>query len=339
MKLAYQNGANWNSERLLAATAGQWTTPPGKAWRATGLCIWAPSLQAGQMVTLRPPQGSGGLSSVALAHLPFTPQALITENPDAVSSGQIPVLQVHNVNHAILGMGRFARQQMLGKIIGVTGSAGKTSTVAMLTKALQPWGDVGHTRHNANLPHGIAWNLASIPWDAPHTVLEMAIGSMSANTQLVKPDIAVVTNIGAAHLEYHHTTDMVARKKSRIFEGMGQQGVAVLNRDMEHWDIVYAHARARGLRVIHYGTHPQCDVQLTHYSALEHEVQIRIGQAEYRYRLGASGRHMALNSIACVAVALALELPIEPMLAQFGLFQPLAGWGELLDVELLRKGK
>lgn len=242
------------------------------------------------------------------------------------------MLQVQNVNHAILAMGRFARQQMLGKVIGVTGSAGKTSTVAMLTKALKPWGEVGHSRHNANLPHGIAWNLASIPWDATHTVLEMAIGRMAANSQLVKPDIALVTNIGPAHLEYHQDTAAIARSKSRIFEGMGEHGVAVLNRDMEHWDIVCAHARTRGLRVIHYGSHPQSDVRLIRYSAPDHEVSIRVGDADYHYRLGASGRHMAFNSMACVAVALALELPLDPMLTQFSLFRSLSGRGELLDV-------
>lgn len=96
----------------------------------------------------------------------------------------------------------------------------------------------------------------------------------------------------------------------------------MLNRDLEHWDIVHAYAKARGLRVIHYGTQPECDVYLESRSALTKEVQIQVGASRYRYPLGISGRHMALNSMACIAVALALELPLEPMLAQFSLFRP-----------------
>jgi UDP-N-acetylmuramoyl-tripeptide--D-alanyl-D-alanine ligase len=326
-QLAYQSGPNWTPERLLQATGGRWVRPPAPSWRATGLCIWAPSLQPGQMVTLRPAGGRRGINPVALAHLPFTPQALLTQDDDSVGFAHIPLLRVQDINQAILAMGQFARQQMLGKVIGVTGSAGKTSTVAMLTRALQPWGEVGRTAHNANLPHGIAWNLASIAWDAPHTVLEMAIGNMSRNSLLVKPDIAVVTNIGPAHLEYHRTTEAVAIKKGRIFEGMNEQGVAVLNRDMEYWEVLEAHARARGLQVLHYGRHPDAEVRLERYSAATSEVQVVVADQRYNYRLGAPGEHMAANSLACIAVALALGLPLEPMLAQFSLFQPLAGRG------------
>ena len=335
-QLTYRGGPNWTAERLLAATGGHWLRPPTSTWRATGLCIWAPSQQAGQMVILRAAGARRGVSAAALARLPFTPQALLTQDEEHPGFEHIPLLRVLDIKRAVLAMGQFARQQMLGKVIGVTGSAGKTSTVAMLTRALQPWGDVGCTRHNANLPQGIAWNLASIPWDTPHTVLEMAIGSMSRNTRLVQPDVAVVTNIGPSHLEYHQTTETVAIKKSRIFEGMDGQGVAVLNRDMELWEVVEAHARARGLRVVHYGSHPECAVRLVQYTAATNEVQVMIMGQRYSYRLGAGGEHMAFNSLACLAVAVALGLELEPMLAQFSLFQPLAGRGAVFETKTAR---
>ena len=331
-QLAYQGGPNWTAERLLSATGGSWRqAAPSPAWRATGLCTLAQSLQAGQMVAVRAPGSSRGVAPAALKHLPFTPQALITDRPDGVPGTLLPVLQVPDLNQAILAMGDFARQQMQGKIIGVTGSAGKTSTVAMLTRALQPWGEVGQTRHNANLPHGIAWNLASIPWDCPHIVLELAIGRMAQNSQLTRPDLALVTNIGPAHLEYHKTTALIAQKKSRIFEGMQAGGVAILNRDMQHWEIVHAHAWAQGLRVVSYGAHADSQVRLLHYCVHSRRVELAIGSQTYSYVLGAAGKHMAVNSLACVAVALALELPLAPMLAQFELFQPVAGRGEMFD--------
>lgn len=341
--IEYQGGPNWNAARLLAATGGRWRVAPrGPRWAATGLCIWAPTMQAGQIVALRPQGRPGGVPLPAIAQLPFVPQALLSSDAQGEESGDesgrippgIPVLQVADVNQAILAMGRYAREQMRGRIIGVTGSAGKTTLTAMLTQALRPWGEVGQTAHNANLPHGIAWNLASIAWSAPHVVMEMAIGRMQQNALLVRPHVAVFTNIAAAHLEYHGTTAEVARRKSRIFEGMDEGGVAVLNRDMDEWAIVNAAAQARGLRVINYGEHAEADVRLLDYDAGARQVRARVPAGEIRYTLGAPGLHMALNSLACLAVAVASGLPLSPVCAQFELFRPLAGRGEVVDLDL-----
>lgn len=326
---------NWTAQRLLEATGGQWRVPPrSRHWASTGLCIWAPAMQPGNIVALRPEGGTGGVSPQALAQLPFVPQALMAAAGQADVPFWGPVLDVPNVNEAILAMGRFARGQMSGRVVGITGSAGKTTLVAMLTRVLRPWGDVGQTAHNANLPHGIAWNLASIPWTVPHVVMEMAIGRMQHNTALVRPDVAVFTNIAAAHLEYHRTTAEVARRKSRIFDGMREGAVAVLNRDMDEWAIVHDAARSRGLRVIHYGCHEDADVRLLDYNASARHVHARLAGGDIAYRLGAPGLHMALNSLACLAAVEALGLAVAPACAQFELFRPLAGRGEVLDLDL-----
>jgi len=331
----YTEGPNWTADRVLAATGGRWLqSEPGATWRATGLSTWAPSLQGGQMVAVRSEQGATGVPVKALAKLPFVPQALITDRPEGLPGCQLPVLQVDDLGEAVLAMGRYARRQLRGRLIGVTGSAGKTSTVAMLSHALRPWGEIGQTRHNANLPHGIAWNLASIPWDAAYTVLELAIGRMAQNSQLARPDVALVTNIAPAHLEFHGTTEQVARRKSRIFEGMQPGAVAVLNRDMQHWEVVHAHALSQGLRVVHFGSHADSQVRLIDYCADDRQVAIEVAGQQHSYLLGAAGRHMAYNSLACIAVALALELPLGPMLAQFELFQPVAGRGAVADLSL-----
>lgn len=327
---------NWSADEVLEATGGYWERPPQSArWQATGLCIWLPSLRAGQMIALRPTTGKGGVPPAVLAQAPLLPQAVIAaEDTLDLVPAPIPVLRVADVNRAILDLGRYARSRIGGRIIGITGSAGKTTTVAMLARALRPWGEVGQTAHNANLPHGIAWNLASIPWDVPHIVLEMAIGRMQQNAELVRPHVGIVTNIAAAHLEHHGTTAEVARRKSRIFSAMDEDGVAVINRDMAEWDIVHEAARRRGLRVIHYGTGADCEVRLVHHDSRSGEVLASIDGHIHRYRLGAPGTHMALNSLACVATALALELAVAPVLLQFESFRPVDGRGTIHDLVL-----
>jgi len=338
-KFNFKNGTNWTVDSLLTATKGIWLkAPQSNSWRATGLCIWAPSMRPGQIVILRPHNSKSYLSIAALNQLPFFPQAVITsEAINPIADKNIPVLHVADVGQAIIDMGEFARVQMQGKIIGVTGSAGKTTTVAMLAHILRPWGEVGQTAHNANLPQGIAWNLASIPWGAPHTVIEMAIGQMHKNSELVQPDIAIITNIEAAHLEYHKSLPEIAKKKSRIFLGMSESGCAILNREMNEWAIVYEAARARNLRIINYGRQTDCDVCLLNYDPDKRMIYAKVYGEEIHYNIGAPGVHMAMNSLACIASVLALNLPLKPAIAQFELFFPVPGRGVIYNLHIADK--
>ncbi|MBF0401093.1 MAG: UDP-N-acetylmuramoyl-tripeptide--D-alanyl-D-alanine ligase [Magnetococcales bacterium] len=331
----FREGPNWTAARLLKATGGRWLRPPlSRRWMASGLCIWAPSMQPGQMVVLRPENSTHYLTLPTIEQLPFMPQAVITSQDELPMLPTIPVLRVAHVGNAILKMGRFARQQMRGKVIGVTGSAGKTTLVALLEQLLRSWGGVGQTAHNANLPAGIAWNLASIPWGVPHSVIEMAIGSMAQNAAMVQPHVAVVTNIAPAHLEFHGTMAEVARKKSFIFNGMPDDGSAILNRDMAEWETVYGAAQARGLRIIRYGQHPESEVRLLDYEAGSGQVRAELFGRLVHYRMGAAGLHMAMNSLACLATLSALGLALEPAMAQFALFRPVAGRGESREIQI-----
>src|SRR5690606_2342706 len=197
---------------------------------------------------------------------------------------------VEDVEKAILDLGQYARGKMAAKVVGVTGSAGKTSTVAMLAHAMEGYGAVGTTRHNANLPHGIAWTLASIPWDVPHVALELAIGRMAQNSRLTRPDVAIFTNILPAHLEYHRDLATIARRKSAIFEGMRPGGVAVLNREMAEWARVHMAARSRGLRAINYGRTPECEVRLIGYDPAARLAAGRMGRRHVPFAAAPAGR-------------------------------------------------
>lgn len=224
-----------------------------------------------------------------------------------------------------MDMARYARARFTGRVLGVTGSAGKTTMVAMMAHALPPFGLAGQTSHNANLPLGVAWNLASMRWTDPHIVLELSVGRMAQIAQLARPDLAIFTNILPAHLVHHSTVRQVARLKSRIFLGMAPGSIAVLNREMDEWETVHAAALARDLRVIHYGRSEECECRLMGYHPATGEVDALIAGEPVRYKLAASGEHMALNSLAAIAAVRALGYPIEPVLEQISAFAPIAG--------------
>ncbi|WP_338149516.1 Mur ligase family protein [Agrobacterium pusense] len=327
------DGKEWNATHIEAATGGTWLRQPPDGWTARGLCTYAPAMQPGDMVVLRGKGDPTGVpADTVLDHQKTA--GFVTTDPALVSALDKPVLQVADAVRAVLAMGDYARSRMTGNVLAVTGSAGKTTVVSMLAHALSPWGDVAKSRHNANLPAGVAWNLASIPWETPHVVLELAVGKMAVSARMARPKVTVFTNVLPAHLGEKSTVADIARTKSAIFLGMAPGDKAVLNRDMLEWDTVHEAAQRRKLDVISYGTSKECTCQLLHYDPGSQQAHARIGEREISFRVGAAGSHMALNGVAVLAAVTALGHPLEPAIAQLENFTALPGRGEEIHLAL-----
>jgi len=322
-----RNETGWNARNLPLATGGVWRVRPPERWRSTGVFIHPEGFLPGRVAAVRLQGVEKGVAPGALVKGAIRPAAILASDPAQVPL-DVPKLWVESPERAVMDMARYARARFTGKVVAVTGSAGKTTTVAMTAHALRPFGLVGQTAHNANLPLGVAWNLASMRWSDPHIVLELSIGRMAQSAELARPDVAIFTNVLAAHLVHHKSTAQIARLKSRIFLGMGPDSVAVLNREMLEWDIVHAAATARHLRVIPYGTSPDCDVQLVGYDQASGAVKARIFGERVAYRLGAPGKHMALNSVGVLAAVAALGRDLGLAAAQLESFELLSGRGK-----------
>lgn len=326
--------AGWTAANVAAAAHGTWVVEPPEGWRATGLSTFAPAMQPGNLVVVRTGEDKVGMLQKVIKRMSPPPAGIMATNPSEIDLPGLPLLGVANAGDAVLAMGRYARSRMTGKVIAVTGSAGKSSTVAMMAHALSPWGPTHKSAHNANLPHGVAWNLASIPWDTPHAVIELAIGRMAVSARMARPDVAIFTNILPAHLGQRSTTTDIARTKSAIFLGMEEGSCAVLNRDMAEWDTVLAAAMARKLQILTYGEAADCDFRLVTFDATTREVHANVRGNDLRYRIGPSGKHMALNSLAVLAAASALGHDLEPALQTLEEFSALPGRGEEFSLDI-----
>jgi len=321
------------ADLLALTTKGRWLVTPTVDWSATGLCIWPPSFESGQIVVARgKDMAVGYLSEKSIESLVKKgASAIITDDVLAYKNSSIPVLYVRDIRQATIAIGRYARQVFDGQVIGVTGSAGKTTTVHMLAHVLNGFGGASYTQSSANLPVGIAWNLASMPHSINHWVLEMAIGSMSANTNLVCPDIALITNIAPAHLEYHNNVETIALKKSRIFEGMTPGSLAIVCRDIEQYDLIERLATTWGIHVVSYGEHDDATIKLLSYHQKSAQAQIVIDGQPYRLNLQARGQHMVLNAMAILAVVNHNNLSINAAITQLESFKAVTGRGQVLE--------
>lgn len=318
-----------NEESLALATEGKWISAPPDGWLANGLCCWPKSFQPGQMVVARSKEiGKGFLPVAAVKSLVAKgASAVLCDNGQAYRHIGVPVLEVDNVRTATLAIGHRQRGCYAGRVVGITGSAGKTTVVAMLAHALGYSGEIGRTQASANLPIGIAWNIASMPQKARYWMVEMAIGSMAHNTELTRPDIAIITNIAASHLAYHHSLDEIARKKALIFESMPPGGLAVLYHDMPQYPYLVEQAKRYHLQVVSFGEDPAADIRMLEFTG--NSGRIAFDGDSYELCMDAVGRHMLLNAMAVLAVARHDKLPLNIIMARLTSFQAVAGRGEV----------
>lgn len=320
------------ADALVVATKGIWLSEPAESWSATGVCIWPPSFKPNQVIVARgKTMAVGYLSKNTIESLVTKgAAAIITDDLLAYKDMGVPVLQVSNVRQATIDIGRYTRQAFNGHIIGVTGSAGKTTTVNMLAHTLNGFGGASYTESSANLPVGIAWNLSCMSHSINYWVLEMAIGSMSINTDLVRPDIAVITNIAPAHLDYHYNVENIALKKSRIFKGMAPGSLAVVCRDIEQYNLIEGLANSWGIHIISYGQHQQAMIKLLSYDEKNVQAHIAINDQTYALNMAAQGRHMVLNALAILAVVAHYQLSIDEAITSLETFAPVTGRGAIV---------
>lgn len=326
-------GNKLDAEAVASTTGGVWVVSPPDNWLASGLCCWPKSFQPGHVVVAR---GKGMNRSclpprVVKSLVNKGASAVLCDDGEAYRDIGVPVLQVRDVRSAVMAIGQRQRCNYTGRVVGVTGSAGKTTVVAMLAQALSYSGTVGQTQGSANLPNGIAWNIASMPQEALYWAVEMAIGSMARNTELARPDIAIITNIAASHLEYHRSLEEIARKKALIFQSMPPGGVAILYRDTLQYAYLEEQARRYHLKVVSFGEHPNADIRLLEFTG--NSGIISLDGASYELRMSAAGRHMLLNAMAVLALARHDNLPLDIIMTRLGSFQAVAGRGEVRAID------
>ncbi|MBT2773558.1 UDP-N-acetylmuramoyl-tripeptide--D-alanyl-D-alanine ligase [Halomonas sp. ISL-60] len=322
-----------DAEAMASATEGTWVSAPPDKWLARGLCCWPKSFQPGQVVVARGKEMEKGFLPFAAVKSLVTKgaSAVLCDDGEAYRDIGIPVLKVRDVRAATLAIGQRQRRCYAGRVVGITGSAGKTTAVAMLAHALSYNSSVGQTQGSANLPIGIAWNIASMPQEAHYWVVEMAIGSMAYNTELARPDIAIITNIAASHLAYHHSLDEIARKKALIFQSMPPSGVAILYRDMPHYTYLAEQARSYHLKVVSFGEHVDADIRMLEFAG--NSGRIKLDGTSYELCMSAIGRHMLLNAMAVLAVARHDNLPLDIIVPRLASFQAVAGRGEVRSID------
>lgn len=316
----------WTSDEAVAATGGRTTA----AWAAGGVSIDTRSLQPGDLfVALKDVRD--GHDFVAAALEKGAAAALVSRVPEGLSSGAA-LLVVPDVLKALEDLGRAARARTGARVVGVTGSVGKTSTKEMLRVVLGGQGRVHAAEASYNNHWGVPLTLARMPREADFAVIEIGMnhpGEIAPLSRMARPDVVVITTVAPAHLEAFDSIEGIAHEKAAIMDGLSPGGVAVLNADIATHAILRAKADAVQARAVTFGAADTADYRLTSVQIGNDSTVVRAtrqGQPVL-YKVMSPGRHFAANGLAVLAVADAFGLDPVISASDLGRWQPPAGRG------------
>ncbi len=261
----------------------------------TGWSVDTRTLAPGDLFfALRGPNHDGNL---------YVEQALQKGAAAAIANQPYPgrVLVVPDSLAALQKIAAWSRRQWGGAVVGVTGSAGKTSTKDIIARMLGVAMPVGKTIGNLNNHVGLPLSILRLPREARVAVLEMAMnhaGEIRALSAIAGPDIGVVTNVGYAHMEAFDSIQGVAAAKRELIESLPAGGTAVLNAD----DPLVARFRdSHPGRSVTFGLSESADVRAEDVEHSASGVRFRVAGVQFESPL--AGRHNVLNLLAGIAVA------------------------------------
>ncbi len=244
-----------------------------------------------------------------------------------------PLIVVEDVLAALTRLAVAARARAQARIIAVTGSVGKTSTKEMLRTALASAGEVHASVASFNNHWGVPLTLARMPETAQYAVFEIGMnhaGEITPLTKMVRPHIAMVTNVEAVHLEHFLSVDQIADAKAEIFLGLEPGGIAIINADSPYRDHLARVAGDAGAEILEFGSTRDADAKLLMYSVLSDRsaVTASVTGTDIAYSLGAPGKHLVQNSLAVLLAAKVAGADVKAAAAVLADFKPPAGRGQ-----------
>lgn len=245
----------------------------------------------------------------------------------------VPSILVEDTRQALGRIAAGERQRLGLRVVGVTGSVGKSTTKEMVAAVLESTFLTAKTPVNHNNDIGMPMAILAIPEGTEVAVLEMGMNhfrEMAYLSNIARPDIGVIVNIGTAHIEFLGTVAGIRQAKMEIVEGMKPEGKLLLNGDdamLRHLD------RTPEQQVIYYGSDEGCQVccaDIANRDGCLH-FTVKTARESFPVEMHLEGRHFVSDAMAAIAVGLELGIPAEKIQTSLLSFRNLAGRQELIE--------
>ncbi len=329
----------WTAAQAAQATGGKALLGRAGDWHVTGVSIDSRSLQAGDLFV--------PLTDVRDGH-EFIPQARAA-GAGAVMSAQdmdedtgAPALIVDDVLEALTKLGQAACARSNALRIGVTGSVGKTSVKEALAHMFAGFGSTHKSLKSYNNHWGVPLTMARMARASEYGVFELGMnhaGEMSVLSKMLRPDIAIITNVAGAHLAHFKNIKAIALAKAEVIDGLSKGSTLILNGDNEYSALIREQAEAAGINsnnILSFGRGADNDVAIV--DVRKHpqvtNIRLRIEGQQIDVTLPLVGDHWVSNVAGCMAVAKAAGIDLRKAARRFRTLAPIKGRGMRHDLIL-----
>lgn len=271
---------------------------------------------------------------------------LIQDKSSLQKTPDVDFLLVKDSFKALYKLAEFSRKRSKAKIIAITGSVGKTGTKEMLKLGFFAYAKTFATLGNLNNHFGVPLSLSNFSRDCAYGIFEMGMNHLNEIeplSRLVRPHLAIITNVGPVHIEFFKNEEEIALAKSEIFAGLEDEGIALINHDNKHYDFLKNRADILGKKVITFGKNSLSDYCLK-YSKIKgvNSADVFITNPKNKcdvtnFEISTSNKATIFNSI---IVASALDLLTDDPkkgLAQMTKLENTAGRGNAFEVKVAGK--
>lgn len=296
----------WSSTDAATATSGK----TSGQWAATGVSIDTRTLQPGDLFVAIKGDALDGHDYVAKAFQSGAVAAVVDHIVEGVDPDK--QLVVKDTLRAMEDLGRAARARTAAKVIGITGSVGKTGTKEMMGVALASIGQTHWSEKSFNNHWGVPLSLSRTHAGSDYAVFEMGMNhanEIAPLTKMVHPHVAIITTVAPTHIEHFPDgLEGIARAKAEIFAGMDASGIGIINRDIPQYELLKSEANRQGVtKIFSFGEGEDADARLTDILIARNGTRItaKVLDEEIVFTLRDAGKHNAINAL---AVLLAIKL-------------------------------
>jgi UDP-N-acetylmuramoyl-tripeptide--D-alanyl-D-alanine ligase len=316
----------WSSADAEKATLGH----ASAAFAVNGLSIDTRTLKEGDLFVALKGDNRDGHDFVRAAFAAKAGAALVTRTPDGLD-GASPLLTVFDTQRGLEDLARAARARSNARILAITGSAGKTTTKEIVRHALNALGSTHASAASYNNHWGVPLSLASLPETSDYGVFEIGMnhpGEIRNLVSFVRPHVALITTIAAAHLEFFGSCEAIADAKSEIFEGLVPGGVGLIPSDSPYAERLAARAaQAKVSRLVRFGK--SGEAKLISFAPDGEGMRLQadiLGRAVDCF-VGAPGAHIAANAVGALAAVALMDGDVLNAAAGLRNFTALKGRG------------
>ena len=249
--------------------------------------------------------------------------------------GDYPAILVKDPRTALGDIAREALKRIGAKVVAVTGSVGKSTTKEMIAAVLSGTFRVSKTPANHNNDIGMPMAILDMPEDTEVAVLEMGMNHFREIAYLsciAHPDVAVIINVGTAHIEFLGTQQGIRQAKLEILEGMTPQGMLLLNGDDTMLRCLDVTPKQR---ITYFGASEGCDVRALDVSQKGGVLRFTVeaGRLTFPVEMQLEGEHYVADALAAVTVGLKLGVHPDKIGQQLDTFQNMSGRQEIFEAK------